>query len=355
MSTHFYALRIAEIKRETEATVSISFEIPADQEENFKFIPGQYLTIKVDLNGEDVRRSYSICSTPSEGELRVAVKEVENGTFSTYANRELKTGDTLEVMPPDGSFVVKPDIDGINNHIFYAAGSGITPVLSMVRSILETESDSKVFLYYGNRTAADTIFKSQLDELDQKYANFTLTYVLSREDTGNSETYGRIDEAKCSNFYEKELSDLKITGVYCCGPEEMIEMVKNFYLSKGLLHKVHFELFTTPVATTITTNTGDSAANIDSNVTVIIDEEEYKFELSTDGKSVLQAAQDSGADVPFSCKGGVCCTCKAKIIEGSVKMDVNFALEENEVADGFILTCQSHPTTERLIVSYDDY
>jgi ring-1,2-phenylacetyl-CoA epoxidase subunit PaaE len=261
-------------------------------------------------------------------------------------------------MTPQGGFAVEPNADNSNNEVFYAAGSGITPVLSMVKSILETERNSSVFLYYGNKTEDNTIFKSNLDELESAYPNFTLKYILSREDTGSEITNGRIDEPTLSHFYDEHKADIKLEGIYACGPQGMIECIKEFYTSKGILHKVHFELFTTPVTTPETTGSPVGAnddAIVDSNVTVIIDDEEYSFELNTKGKDILSAAQDEDADVPFSCKGGVCCTCKAKVMEGSAKMDLNFSLEDDEVAEGFILTCQSHPTSEKLVVSFDEF
>ena len=356
MKPTFHTLKIKEIVKETADTVSIAFDVPTALEDSYKFIPGQYLTLKAIIDGNDVRRSYSICSAISDPELKVAVKEVENGLFSTYANRELKAGDSIEVMTPEGGFTVEPNSANANNYVFYAAGSGITPVLSMVTSILEKESNSNVYLYYGNRTQEDTIFKAQLDQLDEKYDNFHLTYILSREDAQHPMMTGRIDNEKCSHFFKEELEDLKIFGIYVCGPEEMIECVKEFYISKGLLHKVHFELFTTPVkaAETQKVDTGADVV-VDSHVTVIIDDEEYEFDLKSNGKDILSAAQDQDADVPFSCKGGVCCTCRAKVLEGQVKMDLNFALEEDEVEQGFILTCQSHPVTEKVVVSFDEY
>lgn len=354
MSTHFHRLQIAEVKRETADTVSIALSLPNDLKEQFSFHAGQYLTFKQSIGGEEVRRSYSICSTPSSGELRVAVKEVPNGTFSTFANRDLKTGDTVEVMLPEGNFTIEATSGNSANYVFYAAGSGITPVLSMVQSILETESDSRVFLYYGNKSTAETIFKSELDALNEAHSNFSLTYLYSREDSGDAMTNGRIDEGKCSQFYNQELTELKIEGVYCCGPLAMIETIKEFYLTKGLLHKVHFELFTAPETEEAAVEE-ESVEAVDAAVTVIIDDEEYSFELSTDGVNILQAAQDADADVPFSCKGGVCCTCKAKVMEGSAKMTVNFALDPEEVDDGFILTCQAHPTSKKVVVSYDEY
>lgn len=357
MKPAFHTLTIQDIKKETADTVSIAFNIPEALAADFKFVPGQYLTLKAIINGEDIRRSYSISSALSENELRVAVKQVENGVFSTYANNSLSVGQEMEVMTPQGGFVVEPSAVNENNYVFYAAGSGITPVLSMVRSILENESNSNVYLYYGNRSASETIFKSELDALAGQYSNFKLTYILSREDSGDANRNGRIDEAKCGHFYNQELVDLKLFGIYACGPEEMINCVKEFYTSKGLLHKVHFELFTTPVETPLAESASAASTGeaVDSQVTVIIDDEEYEFELNTEGKDILSAAQDADADVPFSCKGGVCCTCRAKVMEGEVKMTVNFALEEDEVAEGFVLTCQSHPITEKVVISFDEF
>lgn len=356
MKPTFHTLKISDIKKETEDTVSIAFDVPVDLSDSFKFIPGQYLTLKATIDGEEIRRSYSICSALSENELRVAVKQVDKGVFSTHANKNLSIGNEIEVMTPQGGFTVEPAASNENNYVFYAAGSGITPVLSMVRSILENESNSNVFLYYGNRSAADTIFKSQIDELANKYSNFKVKYILSREDTGDVNTSGRIDENKCAHFFDTDLASLKLFGIYACGPEPMIECIKEFYTSKGLLHKVHFELFTTPVEAQeeAKVNTGQDAV-VNAEVTVIIDDEEFSFPLSSNGKDVLSAAQDVDADVPFSCKGGVCCTCRAKVLEGKVKMTLNFALEEDEVEEGFVLTCQSHPVTEKVVISYDEY
>jgi ring-1,2-phenylacetyl-CoA epoxidase subunit PaaE len=355
MKPTFHPLTISTIKRETKDTVSLSFGIPQELEEDFKFIPGQYLTLKSKIKGEDVRRSYSISSALSEDGLRVAVKQVENGVFSTYANNELTEGTSLEVMTPQGGFKVEPNGSNSNNYVFFAAGSGITPVLSMVKSLLEVEAESTVYLYYGNKSAEETIYKSELDALAENHSNFKLNYILSQEDSGDSNRNGRIDEGKCSHFFEQDLKDLKIHGVYSCGPEEMINCIKDFYTSKGLLHKVHFELFTVKETTTTAAESTVTGEDVTSQVTVIIDDEKYNFELNTGGKDVLSAAQDADADVPFSCKGGVCCTCRAKVLEGKVKMTLNFSLEEDEVEEGFILTCQSHPLTEKVVISYDEF
>lgn len=354
MSTTFHNLKIKQIKRETAQTVSLFFEVPAELKKEFKYKAGQYLTLRATINGEDVRRSYSICTAPHEEDLAVSVKQIEKGLFSNYANQELKVGDHIEVMPPEGNFKVEPNVLSQNNYVFYAAGSGITPVIAMIKSILEVESKSTVELFYGNRSAEETIFKAELDELNAKHDQLSLTYVMSREETGDTLTSGRIDAAKCAAFFDAGKVNTDVYGVYACGPEEMIMCVKDFYLSKGLeKEKIHFELFTT---STSTENVSvESGAPIESAVTVIIDDEEFEFSLNSNGKDILQAAQDEDADVPFSCKGGVCCTCKAKVMEGTVRMDLNFALEESEVEDGFVLTCQSHPTSEKVVISYDEY
>ena len=353
MSTTFHALKIKEIKNETSDTVSISFEVPTALQSVFNFIPGQYLTLRAEINGEDVRRSYSICSAPFENELTVAVKAIENGLFSTYATKKLTAGDTLEVMPPMGGFKVETNASNTKNYIFFAAGSGITPVISMIKSILNEEPNSNVQLYYGSKSATEAIFRSKLEALNHEFINLNLTYITSREDSGSADTNGRIDLEKCDQFYAKSQSNLTIDAVYVCGPLEMIEIVKNFYTGKGLKDKVHFELFkATATAQPVLASSNEP---VESHVTVIIDDEEYVFNLNSAGKDILQAAQDNDADVPFSCKGGVCCTCRAKLLEGTVRMDMNFALEEDEVANGFILTCQSHPTSEKVVISFDEY
>lgn len=356
MKPTFHNLTIKKINKETVDTVSITFDTPNGLKEQYAFKAGQYLTLKALINGEDVRRSYSISSSVAQNELRVAVKQVENGTFSTYANQELKEGDQMDVMTPEGGFTVSPKANESKNYVFFAAGSGITPVLSMIRTILETDPSSSIYLYYGNKTAAETIYKGELDALNSANDNLNLTYVLSREDSGTPNNNGRIDANKCAHFFNEDLADLKLEGIYACGPSEMIDCVKEFYTSKGLLHKVHFELFTVPqAAANESAEVADDGVSVDAEVTVIIDDEEYAFPLSTDGKDVLSAAQDADADVPFSCKGGVCCTCRAKVLEGSVKMSLNFALEEEEVEEGFVLTCQAHPTSDKVVISFDEY
>lgn len=353
MSTKFYPLQVKEVKPETQDTVSVSFEVPADLKGTFSYKAGQYLTLKTNLKGEEVRRSYSICTSPSSGDLRVAVKRLENGAFSTFATKELKAGDLLDVMAPLGNFTVTPDASSTKNYAFFAAGSGITPVISMISSLLETEKNSTIYLFYANRTKSDTIFRSTLDALASTNSNLKIYYFLTREDSGNELTNGRIDKTRCEKIHTQILAGVTLSGIYACGPQEMIMDIKDFFISKGIdSGKIHFELFTATAPEKTEIPAGEV---IESSVTVIMDDEPYKFTLSSNGKTILQAAQDAGADVPFSCKGGVCCTCKAKVMEGSAKMDLNYALEPDEVEAGFILTCQSHPTSSKVVVSFDEY
>ncbi len=355
---HFHTLSINDINRETADCVSVAFEIPAELKEEFKFLPGQYLTLRTIINGEDVRRSYSICSSPLDGELRVAIKEVEGGVFSTYANRELKVGDELKVMSPQGNFVVKPEASNTNTYVAFAAGSGITPVMSILKSVLEIEQNSKFVLFYGNRSSNSIIFKSQLEDLKDTHLNrLEVHHILSREDQGSDLLYGRIDADKVTNCANKFFTPEDVTGYYLCGPGSMIESATDTLEKLGVeKDNIHFELFTAAGHVDKVDHTKDTAtkAKVDSNVTVILDGEETHMEMVSTGKTILDAALDAGADVPFACKGAVCCTCRAKVLEGSAEMEMNYALMDDEVADGYILTCQSHPTSEKVVVSYDE-
>jgi len=354
MSLKFFPLSVNKINTETPDTVSVSFDVPPSNKSDFVFKAGQYLTFKKTLNGEEVRRSYSICSSPNQGELTVAIKRIENGAFSSFATKDLKIGDVLEVMPPMGNFIVTPDASLKRNHVFFAAGSGITPILSMIKHLLEEEKNSTIHLFYVNKSSADTIFKNVLNQLAETHENLKLTYLYTRENSSNSLLNGRIDTNKCNALYATYLNTIQIDGIYACGPQEMIMNVKDYFLEKGIDPKnIHFELFT---ATATSKPVAESSnENISAQITVIMDDEPFKFQLSTNGKSILQAAQDAGADVPFSCKGGVCCTCKAKVMQGSAKMDLNYALDADEVEQGFILTCQAHPTSANVVVSFDEY
>ena len=355
MTPKFHTLKVADVRKETEDTVSIAFDIPADLQADYSYSAGQYLTVKATINGEEIRRSYSLCSAPHEDTWRVAVKQVPNGLFSTFANNDLKIGDELDVMTPTGHFNLRDENAQNASHVFFAAGSGITPVLSMIKTILHNEEESDVTLFYGNKGFASIIFREEIESLKNQYMNrLRVIHVLSRESLGNTIQKGRIDSEKAERLYNAFLKDSEVSDVYLCGPEQMILGAKDAMLKHGINESnVHFELFTTPGSKTqeVEEYTGP---NVQSNVSVIIDGDRLDIALDTEGENVLDAAQKAGADLPFACKGGVCCTCKAKIIEGSARMEVNYALEKDEVEAGYILTCQAHPTSEKLVVSFDD-
>jgi len=354
----FNSLAVKEIRRETPECVSIAFDLPERLREDYRYLPGQYLTLKNMIGGQEVRRSYSICSSPFDDELRVAVKEVEAGRFSTYANRELKQGERLEVMTPDGRFVFVPEPEKEGLYVAFAAGSGITPILSILKTALEKEPKSKFILFYGNRKTASIIFKEELEDLkDTHLGRLEIHHVLSREDQGSDALKGRIDGDKCRFFAEHLFKPSDVDAFYICGPEDMTAQVREvlgeFSIDK---EKLNYELFSA-------VQTGDAAkiykkahtpSGKTASVTVILDGEETHFQMDFNKGSVLDAALDAGADVPFACKGAVCCTCRAKVLEGEVEMDMNYALEDDEVEEGFVLTCQSHPRSERVVISYDE-
>lgn len=356
MKPKFHSLTISDIRKETEDTVSVAFQIPESLTEVFSFTPGQYLTLKAMIDGEDIRRSYSLCSAPFENEWRVAIKQVCGGKFSTYANSKLKFGMELEVMNPMGNFLVETHPEHDKSYVLFASGSGITPILSIAKSILHDEPKSDITLFYGNKGFASIIFREELEALKNTYMDrLRIIHILSRESLGNDIQKGRITEEKTHQLYDAFLAQTNVDSVYICGPEEMILGVKEAMLKKGIEEShIHFELFTSPNTKKHSIELPTQSPKIDSNVTIIIDGEEYDLALSSNGQSILDAAQEAGADVPFACKGGVCCTCKAKIMEGSVSMDVNYALEKDEVEAGYILTCQSHPTSDKLIISFDE-
>jgi len=356
MTPKFHTLTISEVRRETEDTVSIAFEVPSALSSDYSYLSGQYLTLKAMINGEDVRRSYSLCSAPHENEWRVAVKKVEDGRFSSFANEQLIAGDLLEVMTPTGNFSLKPQSEKSGNYALFASGSGITPVFSIAKTILKEEESSTVTLFYGNKNFNSIIFREELEALKNLYMErLRIVHVLSRESLGNDIQKGRIDKDKSDRLFRAFLKGEDIDAVYICGPEEMILGVKDSMIENGIDPKrVHFELFTTPGKKAAQKETIPSGPNISSNVSVILDGDQLDLALDSSGETILDAAQKAGADLPFACKGGVCCTCKAKIIEGTARMDVNYALEKDEVEAGYILTCQAHPTSERLIVSFDE-
>lgn len=352
----FFPLKITAIKRETPDAVILSLEIPTTLQSDFSYKQGQYLTFKTLINGEEIRRSYSLCSSPyDKNDFRVAVKEVPSGKFSTFINRNLKIGDSLETMPPQGNFFTELLATNQKKYVAFAAGSGITPVFSILKSVLLAEPKSSFTLVYANRNKENVILKSELEELQKAYTNrFTLIHVFSADSTEDPILKGRITASNLPELIKK-YNLISADEYFVCGPEELIMAVSNYLIDSGKTKsQVHFELFTTPVKLV---NNNEKPIESDFNgsaqVKVIIDGIETEFNLEANGVNILDAAMDAGADAPFSCKGAVCCTCKAKVIEGKASMDMNYSLTDNEVANGFILTCQAHPQSEKLVVDYD--
>lgn len=340
MSKHFHSLRVSELIKETKDAISILFDIPSELKEAFHYKPGQYLTIKKEINGEEVRRSYSLSSIPEEGKLKITSKKVENGRMSTFLYDKLSVGDALEVMPPDGNFVLKNPEKAL---ILFAAGSGITPVISILKQYLK-EGSSRVYLFYGNRSEEEIIFKNELEEL--RAAN-TGRMMVQHYLSSNGE---RLDKERAMSLVGN--ASAGIADYYVCGPEGMIKAVKSGLEAAGLpKEEIHIEYFSTPESAEkpATIVTSGSAREI----VVKLDDAEHQIELK-DGESILEGAERIGIDPPFSCHSGVCTTCKAKLVSGEVEMENNFGLGDDEIADGYVLTCIGHPKTAGVKIDWDD-
>ena len=348
----FYKLSIKEIKRETPKAISISFNIPEHLKDTFTFKAGQYITLKTEIDGQEVRRDYSLCSSPKSGEVKVAIKEVKDGTFSAYANNTLQSGDTLEVAPPKGRFVFEPNDSKTKNIAAFAAGSGITPILSIIKCALEEEVLSKVILVFGNKTTEDTMFLNELLELQHEYKDrFSIQFVFSQTDEDDA-IFGRIEKSTVNYVMKNEHKHVDVDAFYLCGPEAMIHTVKDVLTEHDIdENRIHFELFKAAkpaeLDEDVTTTSGKT------KITVVVDDETTTFEM-TAKQTVLEAALDEDLDAPYSCQGGICSSCLARIKEGEATMRQNNILTESEVAEGLILTCQAHPTSPTLVIDYDD-
>ncbi len=347
----FYKLSVKEIKKETKKAVSIVFDVPSDLIKNFDFIPGQYITIKKVLNGKELRRAYSICSSKDSGVIRIGVKSVDDGSFSVYATSELKVGDVLEVSAPEGRFNLSPDPNNQKNYLAFVAGSGITPVLSMIKSVLEIEPNSRFVLVYGSKTPEDTMFKTELDDLSILYPQQLFVSYAYSQINDNKAISGRINAAVCNNILNIKYETLSFDDYFLCGPEPMIEAVKASLLERGISNdKIHFELFSVELDKENLNETESLDGN--TEVTIILDDAEETFSMPRK-RSILEAALLEGLDPPYSCQGGICSTCLAMIKSGKAVMDKNTILSDEEVKDGLILTCQAHPTTEKITIDYD--
>jgi ring-1,2-phenylacetyl-CoA epoxidase subunit PaaE len=355
----FHSLRVKDIRRETADAVSIAFDVPETLKTDYAFKQGQYLTIRKEINGEELRRNYSVCVSPLSGELRVAIKQVPGGRFSTFANENLKVGDTLDVMTPMGKFYTEVKKEQQKNYVGFAGGSGITPVISILRTVLEVEPESSFTLFYANRGFESIIFNEEIEAMKNKYMNrFIVHHIFSEEQLEGELFNGFITSERVQQYARFFFDARQVDEYFICGPEPMMLAIQDGLRKLQVEDKkIHLELFTVPGNRPSASAAAPQKANIDptkaSTVKIVLDGDAIEFALPYGGESILDAALKQGADLPFACKGGVCCTCRAKLVEGEVEMDVNYALEPEEVKAGFILTCQSHPRTERVVVNFD--
>jgi len=351
----FNQLKVKEIRRETADAVSVLFDVPPAMQIPYQYKQGQYITLKMNVNGEELRRSYSICTSPhSENELRVAVKEVQGGRMSTYINRTLKAGDSVEVMTPMGSFYSSLNGSAKKKYVLFAGGSGITPMMSILKSTLYVEKQSTITLIYANKNEESTIFKKEIDALAASNPNIKVVYIFDSPTSKISDLQTGIITAEKAMALIENFGGVNADEYFICGPGPMMENVKiTLEKLKIAKEKIHIEYFSAVADAVKKAEEESAGANVKSKITILQYGIETNLELTTDGATILDAAIDAGVDAPFSCKGAVCCTCRAKILEGKVKMDANFALTDDEVAQGFVLTCQAHPLTEKVVVDYD--
>ena len=349
----FHLLRVKDIKRETADAVSIEFEVPPQRIPEYQFKMGQYLTLKLKIDGEDVRRSYSICTAPHEKTLRVAVKEVASGKASIYLNRNLKVGDFIDVMTPMGAFNTVLTGSSKKHYVLFAGGSGITPMMSILKSVLYVEKHSTIQLIYANRNEDSSIFKSDIEALSAANPNLKVMFVYDQPKQNLPELQTGVMSVEKAKALIENTSSQKADEFFICGPGPLMENVKQALESIHVAkEKIHIEYFTS-VVEAVNQASADTNANVNAHIKVLQYGVETEFSLETGGLSILEAAIEAGVDAPFSCKGAVCCTCRAKVLEGKVKMNANYALTDQEVAEGYILTCQSHPITETVVIDYD--
>ncbi len=354
----FHPLRVTDIKRDTRDSVVVTLAPPADAQDDFKFVQGQYLTFRRVFEGEELRRSYSICAGVNDGILRVGVKRVDGGWFSTFANEELQIGDTLEAMRPMGNFHVPLKPAEARAYLGFAGGSGITPMISLIRTILEAEPKSTFTLVYGNRSTTAIMFREELEDLKNIYmGRLNVVHVLESEATEIDLFSGRLDRAKCDQLFARWIDVNSADLAFICGPEPMMLAVSEALKVQGMREDaIKFELFASAQpgkAMKRKVSAGAAAGGARCSATVILDGAVRAFEMDKEAQSVLEAAIEQNIDAPFACKAGVCSTCRAKLIEGEVEMEANYALEDYEVERGYILTCQSYPRTDKIVVDYD--
>jgi ring-1,2-phenylacetyl-CoA epoxidase subunit PaaE len=349
-------LPVARVERDTRDAIVVTFRVPDELREAFRYEHGQHVTVRAAVDGQDVRRSYSICSAVQDGELRIAIKRSPGGVFSIWANERLRPGDTLDVMPPMGHFNVALEREAARHYVAFAAGSGITPILSIVKTTLAHEPRSHFTLFYGNRASASVMFREELAALkDTHMQRFNLVHVLSREAQDIDLLHGRIDAARASALLDHWAPLDDVDAVFLCGPEPMMQSIHDMLVGRGYPESgIKTEYFATSIPKhehrPPALPQGSAA---ETEVTVILDGATRSYTLDRTRENILDAGLAQGIELPYSCKGGVCSTCRCRLVEGEVDMDVNFALEDYEVARGFILACQSYPATDRVVVDFD--
>ncbi len=360
--TQFYPLIIASVEPETESAICVSFHVPDDLKNTFSFKQGQFLTLTANINGEEVRRAYSICSGVNDNSLRVAIKRVNGGKFSNYAGDNFKAGDTVNVMPPQGEFFTELSPENNKNYMLIAVGSGITPIISIAKSILDKEPESKVSLIYGNSQTSSIMFKEELSFMKNQFMNrFKWINIMSKEDQGSDLLLGRINNKKGFQLQKQKMISIRNTDdVFICGPESMMSEVSRGFRMEGLNDdQIHYELFSSSSedaqqslakAKQRVKNYGEDKT---SRITLTSDGRTIGFDLAAVGENILDAGMDNGMELPYSCKGGVCSTCKAKLVKGQVDMDITHGLEQHEIDAGYILTCQAHPISDEVVVDFD--
>ena len=353
----FHPLTVSQVRNETRDTIAVTFAVPPELQDSFRFQQGQHLTLRAMIDDEDVRRSYSICSAVQDGALRVAIKRTQGGLFSSWANESIKPGLTLDVMPPMGHFNVPLDAANHKHYLAFAAGSGITPILSIIKTTLAAEPHSRFTLFYGNRASSSVIFKEELSDLKDTYMDrLKLAYVMSREQQDIELFNGRITKDKCAQFLQHWVRVDDIDVAFICGPEDMMLGVSEALQEAGMpKSNIKIELFAAsiPKHQHKPRELDPTAARHETEVTVIMDGSASSFTMDQDKESLLDAGLRAGIDMRYSCKGGVCSTCRCKLLEGQVDMDVNYALEDYEIARGYVLSCQSFPITDKVVIDFD--
>lgn len=351
----FHRLAVDDLRRETSDAISLTFAIPDELADDYAFASGQYLTLRTTIEGEEVRRSYSICSSPDDRELRIAVKKVDGGAFSSWALDELKSGDTLDVMTPTGRFGVAHVPDEARIHVGFAAGSGITPIMSIIRGILAREPKSRFFLFYGNRATSGVLFRQALEELKDRFmGRFSVLHVLSQEEQDLPILHGRLDREKAAVLLRSMVPAEAIDHVFICGPVAMSEEIAATCAELGIAaERVHVERFVSGLGGKPRPKAVIAPSAPPKAIASLIVDGKRKEVPIAEGEAILDAALRAGMDLPYACKGGMCSTCRAKVVEGVTEMDVNYSLEPWELKAGFVLTCQAHPVSDRVVVDYD--